>query len=256
MISEKRKQTILEILKKTRVVQVNELSKLLGASEVTIRRDLQELEDRGFLKRTQGGALSNDNATFEPPMIELEKENVEQKQTIAKEAYEFISDNDAILLDSSSTVRQLAYLIKNGHKRNITVVTNSFKTIIDLLDAENIELIHIGGQVRKNIYSTVGPIGIKTLETLRVDKAFIGVNGIDIQSGFTTPNIFESEIKRAIITSAKQVFVLADSSKFNCISLSIICQINSIDYLITDNGILEKDYKEIRETGLKLIIAK
>lgn len=256
MISEKRKQTILEILKKTKVVQVKELSKILEASEVTIRRDLQELEDGGFLKRTQGGALNIDNTTFEPPMIELEKENVEQKQAIAKEAYEFISDNDAILLDSSSTVRQLANLIKNGYKRNITVVTNSFKTIIDLLDTENIELIHIGGQVRKKNYSTVGPIGIKTLETLRVDKAFMGVNGIDIQSGFTTPNIFESEIKRAIIKSARQVFVLADSSKFNCVNLSIICQINSIDYLITDNGILEKDYKEIGETGLKLIIAK
>ncbi len=120
---------------------------------------------------------------------------------------------------------------------------------------EKVELIHIGGQVRSNVCSSIGSIAETTLQGLRVDKAFIGINGINFEDGFTTPNLFESQIKRAMMNSAYKVYILADSSKFSQTYLSIVCPISRIDCLITDSDITEKDKNDAEQNGLKLIIA-
>jgi DeoR family fructose operon transcriptional repressor len=255
MLAHDRKQFILDLLIKNKSVSVAQLSEMLQTSEVTIRRDLSELEETKALKRTHGGAVRNVSTAFEPHIFELEQENVEKKKAIAYEAYRLIKDNDALIIDSSSTGAQLANLIKNGKKQNITVVTNSFKTAWELMYADNVELIHVGGQVRSNICSSIGSIAEVTLQGLRVDKAFIGINGIDFQNGFTTPNLFESQIKRAMMNSAYQVYILADSSKFNQTYLSIVCPISRVDCLITDSDIAEKEINDAEQNGLKLIIA-
>jgi DeoR family transcriptional regulator, fructose operon transcriptional repressor len=255
MLSHDRKQFILDLLNKNKSVAVTQLSEMLNTTEVTIRRDLKDLEKVRALKRTHGGAIRNISTAFEPQITELEQENVDKKKAIAYEAYQLLKDNDAIIIDSSSTGGQLAHLIKNGKKRNITVVTNSFKTMWTLMHSDNVEIIHIGGQVRSNIYCSIGPIAEAALQNLRVDKAFIGVNGIDFENGFTTPNLFESQIKRAMMHAAYQVYILADSSKFDQTYLSIICPISRADCLITDSDITEKSISQAREARLDLIIA-
>lgn len=255
MLAHDRKQFILDLINKDRSVSVTQLSELLNTTEVTIRRDLKDLEKVSALKRTHGGAVRNISTAFEPQITELEQENIEKKKAIAYEAYNLLKENDAIIIDSSSTGAQLANLIKDGKKRNITVVTNSFKTAWELMHADNVELIHIGGQIRSNIYSSIGPIAEAALQNLRVDKAFIGINGIDFENGFTTPNLFESQIKRAMMKSAYQVYILADSSKFDRTYLSIVCPISRIDCLITDSDITEKSISLAQENGLELIIA-
>lgn len=255
MLAHDRKQYILDLLNKNKSVAVTQLSELLNTSEVTIRRDLKDLEKIRALKRTHGGAVKNISTAFEPQIAELEQENVEKKKAIAYEAYKLIKDNDAIIIDSSSTGAQLAAFIKNGKKKNITVVTNSFKTTWELMYADNVEIIHIGGQVRSNINSSIGAIAEVALQSLRVDKAFIGINGIDFENGFTTPNLFESQIKRAMMNSAYQVYILADSSKFNQTYLSIVCPISRVDCLITDSDISEKIVSQADDYGLDLIVA-
>lgn len=255
MLAHDRKQIIIDLLTKNKSVVVAQLSELLNTSEVTIRRDLKELEEEKALKRTHGGAVRNISTAFEPQITELELENVEKKKAIAYEAYKLIKENDAIIIDSSSTGGQLATFIKDGDKKNITVVTNSFRTTWELMHAKNVEIIHIGGQVRSNIHSSIGAIAEAALQSLRVDKAFIGINGIDFDNGFTTPNLFESQIKRAMMKAAYQVYILADSSKFNQSYLSIVCPISRVDCLITDSGISEKLKNQADDSGLDLIIA-
>lgn len=256
MIAHERKQFILDLLMNNKSVSVTQLSEMLDTSEVTIRRDLKDLEKENALKRTHGGAIRKKSAAFEPRISELAQENVESKKAIALEAYRLIEDNDAIIIDSSSTGAQLAKLIKNGAKKNITIVTNSFITAWELMHSENCEIIHIGGQVRDNISCTIGAIGEASLRSLRVDKAFVGINGIDFGVGFTTPNLFESQIKRAMMNAAYRVYILADSSKFGQTYLSIVCPVDRVDYLITDEGITENQKKAADENDLELIIAK
>lgn len=256
MLAQERKDFITEMIQKNNVVKVTTLSEILNISEVTIRRDLKELEQAGLLRRTHGGAMKITSAAFEPRIGELEREHVKEKKAIARAAYEFISNNDALIIDSSSTAALLAHLIKVGDKQNITVVTNSFKTAWDLMDAENIELIHTGGQLRKNIYSSIGAIAESALKSIRVDKAFIGINGIDFDEGCTTPNMFESQIKQAMINASKQVFMVADSSKFNKTYLSIVCLLADVDYLITDSGISAECKERASEAGIELVVAE
>jgi len=255
MLAHDRKQFILDQLGKNKSVSVSQLSEMLNTSEVTIRRDLKDLEEANALKRTHGGAIRMMSTAFEPQIFELEQENVEKKKAIAYEAYQLIKDNDAIIIDSSSTGAQLAKLIKNGKKQNITVVTNSFKTTWELMYSDNVEIIHIGGQVRNNIFSSIGAIAEGSLQSLRVDKAFIGINGIDFEIGFTTPNLFESQIKRAMMNAAYQVYIMADSSKFNQTYLSIVCPVSRVDCLITDDEITEAEKAGAVDNGLELIVA-
>ncbi len=256
MIAHERKQFIVDLLKKNKSVAVTQLSELLNTSEVTIRRDLKDLEKENALKRTHGGAIRKMSTAFEPQISQLAQENVERKKAIALQAYNVIEDKDAIIIDASSTGTQLAKLIKNGDKKDITVVTNSFITSWELINAENVELIHVGGQARYNIYCTFGAIAEEALKSLRVDKAFIGINGIDFDSGFTTPNLSESQMKRAMMDAAYQVYIVADSSKFNKSYLSIVCPIELVDCLITDSGITASQKSSAEENGLDLIIAQ
>lgn len=256
MIAHERKQFIIDLLMKNKSVSVAELSKELGTSEVTIRRDLNELEKENALERTHGGAIRKMSTSFEPVFSELAQVNANSKRAIALEAYNLIEDNDAVVIDSSSTGVQLAKLIKTGNKKNITVVTNSFITVWELMHCENCETIHIGGQVRDNLSCTIGAIAEASLKKLRVDKAFVGINGIDFEVGFTTPYLFESQTKRAMMNAARSVYIIADSSKFGKTYLSILCPIERATCLITDDCITEDHKKEAEERGLELIVAK
>ena len=256
MIPQQRKQIITDLVRKNKAVKVTDLSEELNISDVTIRRDLQELEDAGILTRTHGGAIRKTNTAFEPQISILEMEHVPEKVAIAKEAYDHINEYDAIILDSSSTAARLAELIIQGDKKNITVVTNSFKTAIALITSENVELIHIGGQVRVNIYSSIGTIAENALKNLRVDKAFVGINGIDFDIGLTTQNLYESEIKRAMMKSSNQVYILADNTKFNQTFLSIVCPITDVDFIITDDMVSDEIVEKTMEQGVEVIIAK
>jgi DeoR family fructose operon transcriptional repressor len=256
MLLEQRKQDILRLLKENNIVKVADLSKTYNASEVTIRKDLSALEKEGRLKRTHGGAMVFSNAAYEPAMDLLEKENVEEKKRIALKSYEFIDDNDAIILDSSSTVRELAKLLTSSNKKGLTILTNSIRTAEVLLNNDNIEVIIIGGSIRRNSSATIGQIAVNTIKNIKVDKAFIGVNGIDIEYGFSTPIFAVSEVKQASIQAANQVYILSDKSKFHKTSLAKICEINDVDFLITDKDISLNYLDSLKKTGLEIILAE
>lgn len=252
---EERKQAILHQLKQNDRVYVVDLSREYDISEVTIRKDLKELEERGALRRIHGGAAKLTKVAIELSLAEMQKINIKEKRAIAKEAYKFISDNDAILLDGSTTNRELAYLLRDGDKKGLTVITSAIHTACELSPCEHLEVVQIGGSIRRTLFTTTGPLATTAIRGLHVDKAFIGVNGIDIKTGFTTQNLFECELKCCMIESASQSFVLADSSKANVVTLSVVCPITGVDFLITDSGIDPNFRHELERTGVELIVA-
>ena len=251
---ETREQGILKELKENNRVYVSDMSAKYNVSEVTIRKDLIELEKNGKLKRIYGGAQPPENVAMEPEMASLIKTNMDAKRRIAKKAFQMIAPRDAILIDASSTLGQLVVEIQNHPEKPLTVITSSVAFAATLAGLSHVELIMLGGHVRGSINSVMGPIAMETLKTIHADKAFIGTSGIDLKKGFTTQNIFECEVKRTMIDAAAQSFVLADKSKINRVALGNICPMGRVDYLITDFGFPENMIEAINKTGTDVIV--
>ena len=256
ILTEERKRAILDILQEKTSVSVGELRDLFNVSDVTIRKILNELDDYGFLKRTRGGAVSLTTSIREFEEKEKERKNTAEKKAIAKKAYEQIEDGETAFIDAGSTTLELIRLIKNGNKRNIVVITNAINLAVEMIDAEDIDLILIGGNVRHRILSCVGGLAERAIESLFFDKVFLGANSIDIKHGVTTPNTYEAQVKQQMLKSAKEKIVLADYSKFNEATLAKVCPIDSIDLLITDWNLEAGYIKQIGELGVKVIVAE
>lgn len=259
MLAEERWQIINSTLNSHSVVSVIDLSKRLNTSEVTIRRDLRELEKMGKLKRTHGGAIrvDQDGTSFEPQFSRLASENVELKKQIGKMACKFIIDNSAIIMDGSSTVLYMCKYIHELPLTNLMVVTNSVRVVTELASCDSVELVLIGGQIRKNLLSSTGLLSDLMLRELKVDKAFLGINGIDfIDNVMTTPNLSESSIKKSMMRCAKETIILADHSKFYRSYLSKVCETTDVGMIITDEGVAENTIKEAADRGVDLVIAE
>lgn len=172
---------------------------------------------------------------------------------IAEAAVGLIEEGDTIILDSGTTTLEIAK--KLNRFQELTVVTNSLLVMKELEWNENVELIVIGGSLRRGILSLVGPLTVQALDGLIVDKAFIATNGIDFEKGITTPNLFEAEVKKAMIQSAKQVIVVADSSKIGKTSFSKVASIHDIDEFITDAKLDDTVLKQWGDLGVDIILA-
>ncbi len=250
MFAEERKNKILDMLQSQNRVRVLELVDNLKVSEATIRRDLQELEEAGLLKRTHGGAILNSPSNVELSFNEKEITLLDEKKYIAKLASDFVIDGDIIILDSGTTTIQMVPFI--CHK-NITVITNSIAVAFALSSYENINLIVLGGQQRSITKSVVGSFTIEMLLRLNANKVFLGTNGLDIKIGATTPNIEEANTKSHMICASDEVFLLLDNSKFNKVSLAKFANLSEINSIITDKNTQDVILNLYRELGIKVI---
>lgn len=208
MLKSKRKQVILETITKEKFVSLEHLVHALNTSESTVRRDLDELESEQKLRRVHGGAESFHFLQEEKTNVEKSIRNVQEKLEIVKKAANLIQEHDVIFIDAGTTNE---LLISELHSPNITVVTNSIHHATKLVE-QNIPTVIIGGVVKRSTDASIGGIALNQINQLNFDKAFIGMNGID-DSFYTTPDIEEGAVKRAILENAKQTYVLADTSK-------------------------------------------
>lgn len=249
-----RRKMILKQLAQEGQVFIEKLSQEFKVSGVTIRNDLAKLEEKGLLIRARGGAIKFEGkVSVDHEIAEKDKINLEEKQAIGKKAASLITDSDVIIVDSGTTT---AELVKNlDHLKDITVITNALNIAMMLVDKPNINLVIPGGIMRKNSQSLVGPMAEKSLRNFRVDKAFLGVNGIDPENGFYTPNIEEAYLNEQMIKISNRSIVLADSSKFNVKSLTLICPINGVDSIVTDINITNRDKEVIENQGVNVVIA-
>lgn len=253
MFPEERKSKILDSLNKYGKVKVCDLSQLYDVSEVTIRRDLQELEEDRLIKRVHGGAILSDNTKFEPTFSEKIDKFYEEKESVGKLAASLIVDGDTIALDAGTTTLSIA---KHIEAKNITVLTNSLDISYELAKMRDVEVIVTGGTLRWETRAMVGPVADNTLKGFRVDKAFVGANAICIINGLTTPNVNEANTKREMIKIAKQTIVVCDHSKFKVVLFSKIVDLDSVDIIITDNQVERELLEKFEEKGVRVITTK
>lgn len=248
MFAEERQEKILELLKENRRVSNTELVKKFGVSGTTIRIDLSELEEKGLLSRTHGGAILRDDPVFgEDSISSRHEKNKEEKEQLAQKARKEIQDGDTILIDSGTTMLELADLLKDA--RNLTIITNDLQVALKLQKNAGIDLILLGGRVRTSFECTVGGMGMRALEELSVDKAFMGANALSIVKGATTPNTDNAEMKRAMMKIARKRYLLCDSSKIGSRTVCSFAKISEFDVIITDDKVSLDMKKDMEEQG-------
>lgn len=254
MLKGERLYHIVEYVDEKKVVTIAELCNRFKVSKATINRDLKMLEEKRLITRTHGGAMSLTRGTrFEPIHAIKEKEKTVEKQSISSYAMNFIKQGETILLDSGTTTLELAKQIKNNN--NITVITNDLKIAYILSQSDGIDLVVLGGQQKKGVYSLIGPFTENLLKMLNVDKAFLGVDAIDVDKGITNSNIEESNIKKTIVEISKEIIVLGDSSKFGKVAFAKICDIDMVDAIVTDSNISEEGLSKFKDKNVKIHIA-
>lgn len=246
-----RHDEILKELDEKGHVLVQDLCEKLNVSSVTIRKDLNYLESLGLLFRNHGGASKQMRYAYEKNVGEKENINVEAKQAIAKAALPLIQENDCIILASGTTMHYLARMLVNFGP--LTVLTSSLRVAIELCNNPNINIIQLGGEVRKSSTSIVGSISEGIIKQFSCNKLFLGVDGIDLEFGISTSNAAEAHLNQVMIDCADQTVILADSSKLNKKGFGKIAGLDQIDYLITDNGISVEDQAKLEEIGVNVI---
>ncbi|MFT4167522.1 MAG: DeoR/GlpR family DNA-binding transcription regulator [Dysgonomonas sp.] len=229
-----RHKSIIEELKKDGYVKVQDLSEKLGVSEVTIRKDLKYLESKKMLYRNHGSASSLSSIITDKHIDIKEKMYIEEKVSIAKAACTLLEPNDKIIIASGTTL--LAFANEIDVNSDITVITSSVKVSLAMCYNPNMEIVQLGGSLRKNSVSVIGHYAENILKSLSCNKLFLGVDGIDIDYGLTTSNMSEALINQQMIDASQKIIVLTDSSKFGKRGFCKICDINKIHHIITDSN--------------------
>jgi DeoR family transcriptional regulator, aga operon transcriptional repressor len=249
-----RRKKILERIQETGEVLITDLSKEFDVSEVTIRNDLENLERKNQLIRARGGAIHSENHVgIDQRLTEKNKMHTHEKAAIGKLAASLIHDGETIIIDSGSTT---AEIIKHlGDLRQLNVITNALNIANLLMAQANVNVIIPGGYLRQNSMSLVGPLAEKNLRAFYVDKLFLSTDGFDTTQGIYTPNIDEAHLNGIMISIAKEVILVTDSSKFKRKSLAFICTLDKIKTVVTDNKIPADDKKRLEEAGVEVLIA-
>ncbi|MCL6633269.1 MAG: DeoR/GlpR family DNA-binding transcription regulator [Alicyclobacillus herbarius] len=253
MFADERKLWILSQLQLQQSVSVAELAKALNTSESTIRRDLQDLEEQGRLKRTHGGAVSMEVAAFEPSIQEKSVQHQAEKYAIAEAAQMFIKTGDTVILDAGSTTLQIARQFTGS---GVTFITNSLAIADELGGRADTQVILLGGELRPTTGALVGPFCQQMLARLHADTLFLGTNGIHARQGVTTPNVAEAAAKAAMIQAARRVILVADHTKFGQISLVQVAGLDEIDTLITDIDAEGELRQALDEHSVEIVVAK
>lgn len=248
-----RRSYTLDELEEQGHVSVNALSEKLSVSSVTIRKDLQFLEDQNLLIRTHGGAIAPNQFAFDVSFEEKAQRQKEEKRQIGKAAAEMINDRDTFILDSGTTTLQI---VRNlNEPSELTLATHSLHIALEMLCNSEVKLLLLGGTVRSKSASTVGPYAEQMLRDHSFRKLFLAGDGFDIEHGLTTTDDHEARLNQLMIESAEKTIVVVDSSKFGRRGLCRICETSAMDAVITDEGIPDEVASKLREQGFQLIIA-
>jgi len=244
-----REQEIIDLLAEDASMSVNDISKHLDVSTVTIRSDLNSLAEKGLIVRTHGGAFP----AFHQSILERQKDMVKSKALIARAAATLIENGDGIMIEAGTTTAQIArYLLG---KRDIHVVTNNTLVIPYARFNPSLHLTVVGGEFRPPTESLVGPVALNDLEQFHVRTAFIGTDGFSIENGLTTHLVEGAEIVRKMAAQAERTVLVADSSKFGKVGFARVVPLTSVHILVTDDGLKPEIRAALEELGLIVQIA-
>jgi DeoR family fructose operon transcriptional repressor len=248
-LAPERMDKITQILRQERVVRVRQLCQRIGVSPATIRRDLNEMETRGLVRKVHGGAVAVDARLDEPVFDDKTGLQAAEKQRIAAQALEYVRPRDTIFLDGGSTILALAGQLQS--MKQLTVVTNSLR-VASLLSGSGPRLIVVGGELRSLSQTFVGPLTAHTLRHLHVDTAFMGTIGLTAREGLTTTDPREAFTKELVIANARRVVLLADGSKLGAVSFVSFAPASAVDILLTDAGAPRPVLRDLRKIGVKV----
>jgi DeoR family transcriptional regulator of aga operon len=252
LLNEERRRAILDTLRRDGRVLVLDLARRFQTSQVTIRKDLDELHADGLIHRTHGGALpAHDGALEDPSLREKQKLHRKEKLRIAEAAAHIVEEGQVVILDSGTTTTEIARALRHFH--NLTIVTNAVNIAADL-SGSAVELILTGGTLRKNSFSLVGPVAEETLHRLSADVLFLGVDGFDVQYGLTTPNLLEAKVNRVMVEVSKRTVAVCDSSKFGRRSLSLIVPPSAVHQVISDENVAKGDVRALKKAGIEVTL--
>jgi DeoR family transcriptional regulator, fructose operon transcriptional repressor len=251
LVSEQRRGELRRIVQTRGFASLSDLADSLQVSESTVRRDVEFLEQQGEARRTHGGVFWTGSAAEMRVFDTRGDSAAPQKRAIAAVAAARIADGETILLDGGSTTYELARQLV---ARPLQVVTNSLPVANLLSSCEQIDLVLIGGCVHHKTGVTIGPIADSQLGTLRVDKAFLSVAGID-EDGFYNSNLLLVETEKMMRRIAKETIIVADSTKFGKASLSRLCGMNEVRTVVTDQDLAQTWQKRMRDAGVELVLA-
>ncbi|MYF40273.1 MAG: DeoR/GlpR transcriptional regulator [Rhodothermaceae bacterium] len=247
-----RQKHIIDVLKVHGHATVSKLSSELDVSEVTIRKDLQVLDDRKLLVRTHGGAVLMDHYLYDLPFDEKSRVRVEEKRRIGKQAAELVHDGQTLVMNAGSTTVQVARHIRG--RKNLTIATNALFVAVELLNNLDVEILALGGILHSTTGATVGPEAENMLRKLTFDYLFLAGDGFDIEHGITTTNVLEAHLSQAMILSARCKVVVMDSTKFGRRGLTRVCDVREVDVVITDEGVPDETRSALEDIGLRFII--
>lgn len=252
MTTVERRRIILEELGKSKQVKMVDLYHLFNVSQVTIRKDLQYLESRNLLIRSRGGAMLPVKVADDLSVKQRMVLNLEHKKAIAGAAASLIKEGDTIIIDSGTTLMQMADLLQNA--RNLTVITNALDIALRLSEYDHLKIIVPGGVFRNNSFSLVGTLAAENFRMYRADKYFVSADGIN-EEGVFTSNLEEGQLAKLILSNARENILLIDSSKFGRMGLINYCSLEKFDIVITDRNFPREYQKLFNSFNIKVIVA-
>lgn len=230
--SDSRRSEIIDRIEKKGSVNISELADSFKVSDMTIRRDLIELEKMSIIRRVHGGAVAFYGRSFEPPLFSRSNKNIPVKQVIGRYAAEMVLDGDSIAMDVGSTTMEMAMNLIG--RKNLTIVTPSLHIANLLGDESQIRVIVSGGIVRHGEKSLIGDLAYAVFREVNVDKLFLGTGGINSSAGLTEHDMQDAQVKKEMIQCAKEVILLTDSSKFQQVAFAFFADFSQIDHLVCD----------------------
>lgn len=249
MLAVARRNQIREILLEKKSITVTELAEAFEVTEETIRRDLQLLENEGFLSRTYGGAFITEGVLNEVDLTLREAAYLDSKEKIAAQCASLVHHGDTVFLDASTTAAVVSKWLKN---MRITVVTNSLMVVDQLKDAEPIHLILIGGTYSPKSKAFNGGLTLRDLRNYYVDKTFMSCRSVSMERGITDSNEELAELRQLLLSSSHQIYVIADRSKIGKTSFVRICDFDAVDGLISDYAFDEEWRSFLQEKNVAL----
>ncbi|MFJ7218726.1 DeoR/GlpR family DNA-binding transcription regulator [Amycolatopsis sp. NPDC098790] len=246
MLPQRRHELILRTLRAEGPAPVGVLAERLGVSQATVRRDLVLLGREGRLTRVYGGAM----AAGDEPFARVAAERADEKDAVARRAADLVCDGDTVLLDIGTTAHRLARHLRD---RALTVITSSLAVYEELKDADDVQLVLLGGVVRRSYHSMVGFLTEDALRQVRAGTVFLSTSGVRGDGHVMDSTVVEVPVKRAMVAAADRVVLLADAGKFPGTGLARVCGPDALDVVVTTPGADEPTCATLREAGVEVL---
>jgi DeoR/GlpR family transcriptional regulator of sugar metabolism len=247
-----RQTQVLQFLETEERVSVTDLARQFGVSDMTVRRDLEALEQQGAISRVHGGAVRAQSRSYEPPFSARIARRTDAKRRIGLAAVALLSKGETVILDAGTTTLELARVLRGQHELRILAMSLHIANL--LLDQPQITLMMCGGVVRLGELSLTGALAERAFVDFSFDTYFMSAGGLDLDMGVTEYNPEDAAVKRAAFANARRRIVVADGSKIGATAFARVCALDALDMIITDDTAAEGKVSEFRDAGIEVLV--